>query len=183
MPSNPDSINERNLQVDATGDSPWDEPLNKLTEGAKIAAVFIVETGKDDKLAALWRDGADLRIRDETNPGTGGAGYTLTQLLSGGSGITEGQHDVLDDLVHWLAETNYQEVVRAGGKVTNVINWTDSGKTTKIREMVITRTAGKVSQLDFIQYDGAGVEKQRMTGVITRTAGKVSSIQWTETGS
>lgn len=113
-----------------------------------------------------------------------GVEYTLEDLTaSAGGGITELQHDALDDLTHWIAETNFQEVVRSGGKVTNVINWTDSGKTVKIREMVITRTAGKVSQMDFIQYDGAGVEKQRMTGVITRTAGKVSSVQWTETGS
>lgn len=184
MPGTPDGITVRVIQVDAAGDSPWDEPINVLTDGAKIAAVFLVETGKDDKLAGMWRDGADLRFRDETNPGTGGAGYKLADLLTGGSGITEGQHDALDDLVHWLAETNYQEIVRSAGKVTNVINWTDSGKTVKIREMVITRSAGKVSQLDFIQYDGSGTEKQRLTGVITRDGnGKVSTIQWTETGS
>lgn len=100
-----------------------------------------------------------------------------------GGGITEAQHDALDDLTHWLAETNYQEVTRSGGKVVNVTNWTDSGKTQKVREMVVTRTSGKVSQLDFIQYDGSGVEKQRMTGVITRSAGKIASVQWTETGS
>lgn len=180
MPANPDGITIRVIQVDASGDSPWDEPINVLADGAKLAAVFIVESGKDDKLAGFWRDGANIRFRDETNPGTAGGGFTLSQLLSGGSGITEGQHEVLDSLIHWLSEDNYQEIVRSGGKVTSVINWTDSGKTTKIREMAITRTAGKVSQMVFIQYDGAGVEKQRMTGVITRTAGKVSSIQWTE---
>jgi hypothetical protein len=105
--------------------------------------------------------------------------------ISGGpsSGITEAQHDALDDMVHWLAETNYQEITRSGGKVINVTNWTNSGKTVKVREMIITRSAGKVSQLDFIQYDGSGVEKQRMTGVITRSAGKIASVQWTETGS
>lgn len=108
---------------------------------------------------------------------------TGVKSLTTGSGLSEGAHDDLDDLVHWLAETNYTEITRSAGKVTNVTAWTDSGKTTKVRELVVTRSAGKVSQLDFIQYDGVGTEKQRMTGVITRSAGKISSVQWTETGS
>lgn len=98
---------------------------------------------------------------------------------SGGGGITESDHNSLDTLLHWLVETNYQEIVRTEGKVTSVINWVDSNKTTKIREMIITRTTGKVSQMVFIQYDGTGTEKHRITGVITRSAGKVTSIAWT----
>lgn len=104
-----------------------------------------------------------------------------THSLTTGSGLSEGSHEVLDTLTHWLSEDNYQEMVRSGGKVTNAIHWTDSGKTTKIREVVVTRSAGKVSQIDLIQYDSGGSEKHRLTGVITRTSGKVSSIQWTKT--
>ena len=101
---------------------------------------------------------------------------------SGGGGITEAQHEVLDTLVHWIAETHFQEIVRSGGRVTAVVQWTDAGKTVKVREMLITRAAGKVSQLDFVQYNAAGAEKQRMTGVITRDGnGRVASIAWTET--
>jgi len=135
-----------------------------------------------------------LILQDEglsaDNPGevvfTGGA-FSMRDAVgvfdprSGGGGITEAQHENLDTLVHWLSEDNYQEVVRSGGKVTSVINWTDSGKTTKIRELVITRSSGKVSQMDFIQYDGSGVEKVRMTGVITRVSGKIDHVVWTET--
>jgi hypothetical protein len=117
-------------------------------------------------------DGTDFSLRDATGP---------FNPRTGGSGITEAQHEVLDTLTHWLNETNWQEMVRSGGKVVNAIHWTDSGKTTKIREVVIQRTTGKVSQIDLIQYDGTGTEKQRLTGVITRDAGKVASIQWTKT--
>lgn len=97
------------------------------------------------------------------------------------AGITEAQHETLDSLVHELSETSYMEVTRVLGKVTHVIFWTDVGKTTKIRETAIQRSGGKVSQIDFIQYNSSGTEKQRLTGVITRTSGQVSSIAWIET--
>lgn len=84
MPANPDSLVLRVVQVDALGTSPWDEPVAVTADGFKIAALYIVEPGKDDKLAALWRDGSDLRIRDENNPGTAGGGHTLSELLTGG---------------------------------------------------------------------------------------------------
>ena len=117
-------------------------------------------------------DGTDFAFRDSTG---------LFNPRTGGSGITESQHEALDTLTHWINETNWQEMVRSGGKVVNAIHWTDDTKTTKIREVVIQRTSGKVTQIDLIQYDGTGTEKQRLTGVITRDAGKVASIKWTKT--
>lgn len=80
MPSNPDSIVVRVVQVDATTDKPWDEPIDPTIDGFKVAAVFFVESGKDDVLAAIWRDGQDLRFRDENQ---NGSGATLTELLTG----------------------------------------------------------------------------------------------------
>lgn len=101
---------------------------------------------------------------------------------SGGGGITEAEHELLDTLTHWLDETNWQEMVRDGnGKVTNAIHWETSGKLKKVREVIITRATGKVSQIDIIQYNSAGAEKQRLVLVIARAGGKVSSIQWTKT--
>jgi hypothetical protein len=97
-------------------------------------------------------------------------------------GITEAQHEVLDTLIHGLSETCFQEVVRTAGRVTSVVFWTDAGKTVRVREVLIIRAAGKVSQLDVVHYTAAGAEKQRMTGVFTRDGnGKVASIDWTET--
>jgi hypothetical protein len=89
-------------------------------------------------------------------------------------GITEADHEALNTLVHWVGETNWQEIVRSGGKVTNVIHWETSDRLKKIRECVIARSGGKVSQLDAVQYDEAA-------GVITRADGKVASIAWTKT--
>lgn len=81
MPSNPDSINVKVVQVDSS-DGPWDEPINPITDGFKTAAIFFIESGKDDILASLWRDGSDLRFRDQNNTGNG---VTLTELLLGSS--------------------------------------------------------------------------------------------------
>jgi hypothetical protein len=101
--------------------------------------------------------------------------------LRSGSGISEAQHEVLDTLVHALAETCYLEVTRTAGRVSNVTIWTDSGKTTKVRELAnVVRTAGRIVSYDLIQYDGAGVVKQTVSYAITRTGGRVSSIQMTE---
>lgn len=133
-------------------------------------------TGSRDEEVYIIRDGDNWKFRDKTVT----TEKTLEELLAGG-GITENQHEHLDTLVHMLDETNYFEVTRSGGKITNAIHWTDSGKTVKVREVAITRSAGVITQVDVIQYDGSGVEVMRATGVITRSSGRVSSIQWTKT--
>jgi hypothetical protein len=145
MPGTPDSIVLRVVQVDAPADKPWDEPINTLTDGFKTAAVFIVETGKDDLLSAIWRDGADLRFRDETNPGSGSGGYTLAELLAGSGGLTSDAHKALRQLIHFIedgpaegfASGAYRETT---GTVTPtaIVWYTDSGKTDKIVERLIT---------------------------------------------
>jgi hypothetical protein len=128
--------------------------------------------GDPTEVGGIRQVGGAFRMKDATG---------VFNPRSGGGGITEAEHELLDTLTHWVNETNWQEIVRSGGKVTNVINWETSDKLKKIRECVIARSGGKVSQLDAIQYDGSGVEKMRLTGVITRATGKVASIAWTKT--
>lgn len=98
--------------------------------------------------------------------------------LTAGSGITPSQHRDLDQLVHDIAEDAFTEITRTAGQVTNITVWTDSGKTTKIRESQITRTAGAVSQTVDIQYDAAGavIVGETLTKTYNRVAGKVVSI-------
>lgn len=110
---------------------------------------------------------AEVRVRQ--------GGFTVP---IGGSGITPAQHQALDQLVHLVAETSYLEVTRTAGRVSDVTYWTDSGKTTKVRETNITRTAGQVSSVVVKQYDGTGTLAQTLTGTVTRTSGQVSSIDW-----
>ena len=127
-----------------------------------------------DEVGEMRNNGGNLQLKDQ---------YGTFNPRTGGSGITEGQHEVLDTLTHWIDETNWQELIRSVGKVTNAIHWETSAKLKKIREVLVTRAGGKVSQIDIIQYNSAGTESQRQVGVITRAGGKVESIQWTKTGS
>jgi len=102
LPVTPDSTPDRALQIDDPIE-PWDRGLDPETEGAKLRVVFLVDgSGANDKLVAIWRDGDDLKIRDVTNPGTDNKGYSLTQLLAG-SGLTEGAHKALRQLIHFMS--------------------------------------------------------------------------------
>jgi hypothetical protein len=97
---------------------------------------------------------------------------------SAGSGISAGTHLVLDQLVHDVAETSYEEVTRSGGQVTSDIVWTDNTKITKVRETLITRSGGQVDTVVMKQYDAGGALVQTLTGTITRSGGQVESIAW-----
>lgn len=111
-----------------------------------------------------------------------GEGFRLYQEgAERGLGLLVSEHKSLDILLHELSENHYLEVTRSAGKVANVICWNSSSKTKKVREVAITRTSGRVSQIDIIQYDESGVESVRMTGDVSRSGGRVTSIDWTET--
>lgn len=87
MPANPDSLHvvqvikreSAALGGDPADDLPFEVPIEPLEDGCEAAAVFLVESGKRDVLAALWRDGVDLRLRDEKNAGSG---VTLSDLTT-----------------------------------------------------------------------------------------------------
>jgi hypothetical protein len=129
------------------------------------------------------------------NRGGGALHAAVTTLINGfmsaadktkldglsGSGITEAQHEVLDTLVHDLSETSYLEVTRTSGQVSDVTVWTDSGKTIKVREALVTRSAGQASVVVEKQYNGAGTLVQTLAHTITRSAGQVASIATVET--
>jgi len=95
---------------------------------------------------------------------------------SSGSGISESIHQTLDTLTHNIAETNYLEITRSSGKITDVIIWETAAKLKKIREYNITRTSGKISSVVAKQYDSTGALKNTLTSTITRTSGRISSI-------
>lgn len=125
-------------------------------------------------------------------PSAGSVRYTGTRFslkdASGeydprsGGGISEAQHGALDTLIHNLAETCYTEVTRAGGQVNSVTTWTSSGKTTKVRSVDVTRSAGQVATITRKHYDGAGalITGQTMTGTVARSGGRVTSIDWVQ---
>lgn len=106
-------------------------------------------------------------------PGTGG----------GGGGITAGQHENLDTLVHNLSENAYMEVIRnSQGQTTDIIYWTDVTKTTRIRDEAITRgTSGCVDQAVERQYNASGAVVVTLTKYINRgTNGRIISADIVE---
>lgn len=185
MPANPDSLVLRVIQVDALGNSPWDEPVDVVADGFKIAAVYLVEPGEDDKLVGFWRDGDDLRLRDVNNPGTAGSGFTLTELLaSSGGGITELQHEALDTLVHALTETHDTLITRdANGRISVVLAEDASDADIRKTEILTRTTNGKVATYRETQYeaDGSTVKRQLDHTVHRLTSGRVDHIETVRT--
>jgi hypothetical protein len=114
-------------------------------------------------------NGGAFRMRD----GTG-----VFDPRTGGSGLSPAAHRALDQLVHPIAEDSYEEYIYSGIKVTDIIVWTDSGKTQKIRETTFTYSGNKVSTVVTKQYDGAGVliVGETMTETFTYSGNQVSNI-------
>lgn len=84
-------------------------------------------------------------------------------------GITEGQHEALDTLVHNIAESSFEEGTYSGpfNRLSNVTIWTDGTKTTKIREVNFTYTGARVTTVVTIQYDEFGIAQDTLTETIT----------------
>jgi hypothetical protein len=103
-----------------------------------------------------------------------------TAHSSAGGGITEAQHEDLDTLVHNLSEDMYEEFVYTGARVDDIIVWTDSGKTTKIRETNFSYSANKVVTEVIKQYDSGGTLKVILTGTYNYTGNQLDDITWVE---
>jgi hypothetical protein len=95
----------------------------------------------------------------------------IDEVVSGGlGGIDEAAHEALDTLVHQIAEDSFTEVTYdAFARITDIITWTDAGKTVKIREKNVTYVglSRRISTYTAIQYDAAGVETSRIETTYT----------------
>ena len=100
-----------------------------------------------------------------------------------GSGISLEDHELIDSLVHSLAETSTMEILRGGpgNKVTGIEVRTVPITGTLIRSTEITRVDGKVTQVVDNQHDGGGAIIQTLTSTINRSSGKVTSVDVVET--
>jgi hypothetical protein len=87
-------------------------------------------------------------------------------------------HRQHDELVHLVSEDSFEEVTyEVGNKVSSIIIYTDSGKTTKIREEQFTYDSwNRVTQILSIQYDSDGLETERMTEDFTYDGNRVTTV-------
>ena len=100
-----------------------------------------------------------------------------------GSGISLEEHEIIDSLVHNLAETQHTQIIRGGpgNKVSSVEIRTVPVTGTLIRSTAIFRTEGTVTSTVDNQHDVSGVIIQTLTSTINRVSGKVDSVDVVET--
>jgi hypothetical protein len=111
-------------------------------------------------------------------------GAASSVLLNNGSGtlswstnyLTDAQHLTLDQLVHSVVETSFEEYTYASGQVSTIIVWTSPAKTLRIRDETFSYSGVQVSQIVTRQYDSAGVVVETMTEVFAYSGSTVSDI-------
>lgn len=168
-----DRVHPLKLEDPTTGGDQIDQfptELNPLEDHIECAGLVLDDALNRDESVRIYRDGDDMTFIDINNP----TPSTLSDLLLGG--MTEEQHQLLPSSNHWIDQNSYDEITRSGGKTTQVVTWDSPLKTRKIREEVITRIEGLVSQLVTSNYNGSGILHETLTEVVTRTGGRVVSI-------
>jgi hypothetical protein len=114
----------------------------------------------------------ELNYKEDTNDlAIGNSAQTGWNLVAGNT-----WHDTINQLVHNLAEDSYTEYTYSGTKVTDIIVWTDAGKTVKIRETNITYIGSKVNTLALKQYDNTGTLLETKTDTYVYSGNNVSNI-------
>jgi len=91
-------------------------------------------------------------------------------------------HRPIDQLVHNIAENSYEEFTYNGAQILSATVYTDSTKTTKIREEnFIYNVAFMIATSSLIQCNSAGVEIERLTQKYTYSGNTIISITGTLT--
>ena len=151
----------------------YEEDFDENVDFIDVRGVVVQNDTSVDETVRISRDASNnLIFQDGVVSGT----KTLTDLLSGGTGITEPQHEALDTLNHWISETSHDVVSYTGNKITNLTTWTDNTLTTKVREQQITYTGNKVTQTIEIQYNVSGVEIYRVVEAYTYSGNNFASV-------
>jgi len=137
--------------------------------------VYQNDTSNDEVVRTYRNSSNQMMFQDSEN-----SPLALSTLVAGG-GITEPQHEALDTTTHDLSEDHYFDYTYSGNKVTNITAWATSSMTTKVREWQYTYSGNKVQTETVIQYDGAGVEKYRLTATYSYSGNKVSNVDVVKT--
>jgi len=94
-----------------------------------------------------------------------------------GGGITELQHEALDTLTHDLTETHNLVVTRSAGKVSQLLAEETGGTDIRKTEILTRNARGQVATYRVTQYQSDGTTIKRQLDVtVNRTGGRVSSL-------
>jgi len=169
-----DRVHPLKLEDPATGGDQIDQfptELNPLEDHIECAGLVLDDALNRDEAVRVYRDGDNMAFMDVNNP----IPSTLSDLLL--VGLTEEQHRMLPSSNHWIDQDSYDEIIKSGDKTIQVVTWDSPLKTRKIREELLTRTGGVVSQLVTNNYNGSGILHETLTEVFNRTGGRVVSIE------
>jgi hypothetical protein len=127
---------------------PFDAPIEPQEDAIEAAGYYGQDASNRDETTLIWRDGANWKFKDQNNP----TGFTLTQLGAAGSGISEGTHKTLLQLIHFIDEgpaegfTSGATKTVTGGLFPTKIEWKRQD-TTLLVEKTITRSGGSATLL------------------------------------
>lgn len=134
--------------------TPYQDPMDVQKDAIECAGIVLVDENNRDQNVTLIRNGNDLVFKDCNVPLT-----TFSQVVNG-----------ID------YQSGYTEFTRTSGKISSVTMYTDSSKTTKVKEWVISRTNGQISSVVEKMYNASGVQSSSVTSAITRSNNQASSI-------
>lgn len=128
-----------------------ESPLDPMEDAPEVQGFFVqdkVGGQPNDEDVYVTRSGDDLIFRDKTV----GTEVTLNDLYVGSGGMSENQHQILRQLIHFIdegpahgfASGAYKEVI-GGMFPTQIIWWESAAKLKKIVETDITRAGGGAS--------------------------------------
>jgi len=162
-------------------------PVESLPTQSRKKDVVLSPNGKG---GLVWRSVDDLRgpKGDRGDRGKDGESRFVVGSGGGGSGssqqpagMTAAEHRALDQLVHILAETSFDEIIYTTGKVSDVITWTSAAKTLKVRDVALTYSGNQVTQTVTQQYDGGGSVVETITETYSYTGNNLDSVTRTLT--
>lgn len=140
----------------------FEEDFDPNSDAIDTRGLYIQNDGSADTSVLITRDASNnLTFTDPVI----GITKTLSQLSAGGSGITEGAHQALRQLIHFIdngptngfASGAYRENLPAANPfVTSVTWWTSAAKTNKIVEKLITYTGVLATAVQWKMYDTDG---------------------------
>lgn len=183
--------------VGDTREAPWQYPVDdrdvdtppggpsagyRVVVGSSPTGAFTGHAGEIAQYdGAAWvfttpKQGTVVYVKDESDP------YKQTAVSSPwvwgtfGSGLSEADHRLLDQLVHEIAETCYYETTYSGWRLTQEGWWTDSSKTTPIRVIDYTYSGPRISTEVRRQYDGSGILVETLTLTYVYSGWRVDHI-------
>jgi hypothetical protein len=137
----------------------FDTEIDPNEDAPDCRATYYQNDTSNDTNVYVSRDSNDLVFKDSAN-----TLKTLSDLVAGTGGLTADQHKALHQLIHFIGDGPadgftsgaFREMTWSGINPTDVIWYTDSGKTQKIVERNLTWTGINLTTDAWKMYNDSG---------------------------